>query len=105
MIQFEGVSLGYGDRVVVSDINMEVPDGKTMVILGDSGSGKSTLLKGILGILQPFSGRILVDGEDVGQLDEKELLRYRQRIGMVFQEGALFDSLTVGENVGFWLWE
>ena len=105
MIQFEAVSLGYGDRVVVSDINIEVPDGKTMVILGDSGSGKSTLLKGILGILQPFSGRILVDGEDVGQLDEKELLSYRQRIGMVFQEGALFDSLTVGENVGFWLWE
>ena len=105
MIQFEGVSLGYGDRVVVSDINIEVPDGKTMVILGDSGSGKSTLLKGVLGILPPFSGRILVDGEDVGHLDEKELLLYRQRIGMVFQEGALFDSLTVGENVGFWLWE
>lgn len=105
MIQFESVSLGYGDRVVVSDVNIEVPDGKTMVILGDSGSGKSTLLKGVLGILQPFTGKIMVDGEDVGKLNEGELLLYRQRIGMVFQEGALFDSLTVGENVGFWLWE
>lgn len=105
MIQFESVSLGYGDKVVVSDINIAVPEGKTMVILGDSGSGKSTLLKGVLGILHPMSGRITVDGDSVGDLDEEELLRYRQRIGMVFQEGALFDSLTVGENVGFWLWE
>ena len=105
MIQFESVSLGYGDKVVVRDIDIAVPEGKTMVILGDSGSGKSTLLKGVLGILHPMSGRITVDGESVGDLDEEDLLLYRQRIGMVFQEGALFDSLTVGENVGFWLWE
>jgi phospholipid/cholesterol/gamma-HCH transport system ATP-binding protein len=105
MIRFEGVSLGYGDRTIVKDINVEIPEGSTMVILGDSGSGKSTILKGVLGILKPQKGRILVGGSDVGELDEEGLLAYRQRIGMVFQEGALFDSLTVGENIGFWLWE
>lgn len=105
MIRFEGVSLGYGDRTIVRDINLVVPDGHTMVIMGDSGSGKSTILKGVLGILKPQNGQILVNDAIVGELDEEELLLYRQRIGMVFQEGALFDSLTVGENVGFWLWE
>lgn len=105
MIRFEGVSLGYGDRTIVRDINLVVPDGHTMVIMGDSGSGKSTILKGVLGILKPQNGQILVNDAIVGEFDEEELLLYRQRIGMVFQEGALFDSLTVGENVGFWLWE
>lgn len=105
MIRFEQVSLGYSDRMVIHDVNVEIPEGKTMVILGDSGSGKSTLLKGILGILKPQTGRIDVNGASVGDLDEDDLLVYRQRIGMVFQEGALFDSLTVGENIGFWLWE
>ncbi len=105
MIRFENVSLGYTDRMVIQGVNLEIPEGKTMVILGDSGSGKSTLLKGVLGILQPQEGRIEVNGANVGDLDEDDLLGYRQRIGMVFQEGALFDSLTVGENIGFWLWE
>lgn len=105
MIRFEHVALGYADRPVVQDVDLEVPDGKTMVILGDSGSGKSTLLKGVLGILKPQAGQIEVNGSNVGDLEENELLAYRQRIGMVFQEGALFDSLTVGENIGFWLWE
>ncbi len=105
MIRFEHVALGYTDRPVVQGVDLEVPDGKTMVILGDSGSGKSTLLKGVLGILKPQAGQIEVNGSNVGDLEENELLAYRQRIGMVFQEGALFDSLTVGENIGFWLWE
>ncbi|MDA8059297.1 MAG: ABC transporter ATP-binding protein [Leptospirillum sp.] len=105
MIEFENVSLGYGDKVIVREITLEIPDGKTLVILGGSGSGKSTLLKGVLGLLHCFSGRIVVNGAVVDSLTQNELLSYRQRIGMVFQEGALFDSMTVGENVGFWLWE
>ncbi|MHB8421404.1 MAG: ABC transporter ATP-binding protein [Leptospirales bacterium] len=105
MIRFEQVSLGYSEKMVVENVSIDIPEGKTMVILGDSGSGKSTLLKGVLGILKPQSGQIDVNGSNVGDLDEDELLVYRQRIGMVFQEGALFDSLTVGENIGFWLWE
>ncbi|MHB1287044.1 MAG: ABC transporter ATP-binding protein [Leptospirales bacterium] len=105
MIRFEDVALGYTDRMVIQGVTLDIPEGKTMVILGDSGSGKSTLLKGVLGILRPQEGRIEVNGSSVGDLDEDDLLLYRQRIGMVFQEGALFDSLTVGENIGFWLWE
>jgi len=105
VIQFENVSLGYGEKIIVRDISIEIPDGKTLVILGGSGSGKSTLLKGVLGLLHCISGKIVVNGAVVDSLSQNELLSYRQRIGMVFQEGALFDSMTVGENVGFWLWE
>lgn len=105
MIRLEKVTLAYGPKVILDSIDLEIPSGKTMVILGESGSGKTTILKCVLGTLRPVSGRVLANGQDVGLLDEEELLRFRQRVGMVFQEGALFDSLTVGENVAFWLWE
>ncbi len=105
MIEFDNVAIGYGDKIILTDVSMTVPDGRTLVILGDSGSGKSTLLKGVLGLLPCASGSIIVNGAVVDSLNREELLLYRQRIGMVFQEGALFDSMTVGENIGFWLWE
>ncbi len=105
MIRLEKVTVAYGDQIVLDRIDLEVPMGKTMVILGESGSGKTTILKCVLGTLHPVSGRVLANDLEVGKLTEEELLRFRQRMGMVFQEGALFDSLTVGENVAFWLWE
>ena len=105
VIRLEKVTVAYGDQIVLDRIDLEVPMGKTMVILGESGSGKTTILKCVLGTLHPVSGRVLANDLDVGKLTEEELLRFRQRMGMVFQEGALFDSLTVGENVAFWLWE
>ncbi|MDA8112969.1 MAG: ATP-binding cassette domain-containing protein [Nitrospiraceae bacterium] len=105
MIRLEKVTVAYGEQVVLDGIDLEVPTGKTMVILGESGSGKTTILKCVLGTLHPVSGRVLANDLEVGKLTDEELLRFRQRMGMVFQEGALFDSMTVGENVAFWLWE
>ena len=105
MIRLEKVTVAYGDQIVLDRIDLEVPMGKTMVILGESGSGKTTILKCVLGTLHPVSGRVLANDLEVGKLTDEELLRFRQRMGMVFQEGALFDSMTVGENVAFWLWE
>jgi ABC-type transport system involved in resistance to organic solvents, ATPase component len=105
VIRLENLTVAYGRRVILDGINLEIPTGKTMVILGESGSGKTTILKCVLGTLHPVSGRVLANGQDISTLKEDELLRFRQRMGMVFQEGALFDSLTVGENVAFWLWE
>jgi len=105
VIRLEKVTVAYGEQIVLEGIDLEVPTGKTMVILGESGSGKTTILKCVLGTLHPVSGRVLANDLEVGKLTDEELLRFRQRMGMVFQEGALFDSLTVGENVAFWLWE
>jgi len=105
VIRLEKVTVAYEDKLVLDRIDLEIPTGKTMVILGESGSGKTTILKCVLGTLHPVSGRVLANDLEVGKLTEDELLRFRQRMGMVFQEGALFDSLTVGENVAFWLWE
>lgn len=105
MIKLEKVTVAYGTKVILDAIDLVIPPGKTMVILGESGSGKTTILKCVLGTLRPVSGRVLANGEDVGTMGEEELLHFRRRMGMVFQEGALFDSLTVGENVAFWLWE
>ncbi len=105
LIRLENVTVSYGSRVILDAIDLEIPTGKTMVILGESGSGKTTILKCVLGTLHPVSGRVLANGQDISRLSDEELLRFRQRMGMVFQEGALFDSLTVGENVAFWLWE
>ena len=105
VIRLEKVTVAYGEQVVLDGIDLEVPTGKTMVILGESGSGKTTILKCVLGTLHPVSGRVLANDLEVGKLTDEELLRFRRRMGMVFQEGALFDSMTVGENVAFWLWE
>jgi phospholipid/cholesterol/gamma-HCH transport system ATP-binding protein len=104
-IEFHNVTMSYDDRVILENISFNVNPGETKVVMGGSGTGKSTILKLVLGIIKPDSGRILIDGEDVAAYSEKELMAIRQKIGMVFQEGALFDSLTVYENVGYRLFE
>lgn len=95
----------FGDKVVLSGANLSIRRGESMVIIGGSGTGKSVLIKHMIGLLQPDRGQVIVDGLEVGKLDEKELNDLRRKFGMLFQGAALFDSLTVGENVGFALKE
>ncbi len=105
MIEFREVYKSFDEQAVLSDISFTIDRGDTKIILGESGSGKSTILKLILGLIQPDSGHILVDGQDITRMPERELAAVRRNIGMVFQEGALFDSLSVKENVGYRLFE
>jgi phospholipid/cholesterol/gamma-HCH transport system ATP-binding protein len=101
VIRIEGLNKRFGDHHVLKDINLHVERGKTRVILGPSGSGKTVLMKHLIGLLKPNTGKVLVDGQDITQLDTKALLDLRRKFGMVFQQAALFDSMTVAENVGF----
>lgn len=103
MISFRKVRKQFGTREVLKGITFEVPEGQILFILGTSGTGKSVLLKNIVGLLQPTSGEIIVDGTDVSRLEEEKLFPIRKKCGMVFQHPALFDSLTVFENVAFGL--
>jgi phospholipid/cholesterol/gamma-HCH transport system ATP-binding protein len=104
-IEFRNVTMIYDGRKVLNDLSFKVMKGETKIILGGSGCGKSTTIKLVLGLLKPDSGQILVDGEDVTNYSEEEMTRVRLKIGMIFQEGALFDSLSVYENVAFKLHE
>ncbi len=104
-IEFENVSFAFDDREILRDVSFAIDTGTMTMILGESGVGKSTLLKLILGLLCPDSGVIRVNGERVDNMREQDLIRVRGGIGMVFQELALFDSLTVAENVGYRLSE
>ncbi len=105
MIEIKEVSKNFESRRVLDKVNLTIPSGKTYVIIGRSGCGKSVLLKHIVGILKPDSGEVIINGQDIGKISNKELDTLRLKTGMVFQGGALFDSLTVGENVGFSLIE
>jgi phospholipid/cholesterol/gamma-HCH transport system ATP-binding protein len=102
---FENVSLAFESKVVLNGISFRLPKGETKAIFGVAGSGKSTILKLALGLLKPDAGRIYVLGQEITQMREEELFELRRKIGMVFQESALFDSLTVRENVAFRLLE
>ena len=102
---FDKVSLAFDEKVILRDVSFTLIKGHTKIFLGASGAGKSTILKLILGLLRPDSGVIWVNGERVDGMSERELMRVRTDLGMVFQEGALFDSLTVRENVGYKLYE
>jgi len=104
-VLFDHVSLAFDEKVVLQDISFTLLPGHTKIILGASGSGKSTILKLILGLLKPDGGEIWVHGSRVDSMSETEMMRVRSNLGMVFQEGALFDSLTVAENVGYKLYE
>jgi phospholipid/cholesterol/gamma-HCH transport system ATP-binding protein len=104
-VVFKNVSLAFDDKVVLRDVSFTLAPGHTKIILGASGSGKSTILKLILGLLKPDGGEIWVHGSRVDTMSELEMMRVRGHLGMVFQEGALFDSLTVAENVGYKLYE
>jgi phospholipid/cholesterol/gamma-HCH transport system ATP-binding protein len=99
------VSFAFDDLVVLRDISFTIPRGGMTILLGASGSGKSVILKLILGLFRPDSGSIRLDGEPVEAMSEADLMRKRADIGMLFQESALFDSLTVAENVGYRLYE
>jgi len=100
-IEFKNVSKAFGDNCVLDNVSFDVMPGEVVCILGRSGVGKSVTLAHIMGFLKPDSGRVFVAGEDITDCPEAELQRIRKRITMVFQNGALFDSLTVGENVAF----
>ena len=103
MIVIEDLHKSFGDNKVLRGVNLKIEKGKTFVIIGRSGCGKSVLLKHIIGILKPDKGRILIDGCDITKLNEKRLNEVRKKFGMLFQGAALFDSLTVEENVAFGL--
>jgi phospholipid/cholesterol/gamma-HCH transport system ATP-binding protein len=103
MIQFDALSKRFGDTVVLEDFSLTIPEGETTVLLGYSGTGKSVALKHIVGLLEPDAGHVSVDGEVVDELGYDELMGLRTRIGYVFQFAALFDSLSVGENLALGL--
>src|ERR1043165_1270879 len=105
IVMFDKVSLAFDEKVVLREVSFTLITGHTKIFLGASGSGKSTILKLIVGLLKPDAGVIWVNGERVDQLTEVQLMKVRDDLGMVFQEGALFDSLTVAENVGYKLYE
>ncbi len=105
IIVFDQVRLSFDDKVILHDVTFTLKTGHTKIFLGASGAGKSTILRLILGLLKPDAGMIFVNGERVDNMTEDQLMAVRGDLGMVFQEGALFDSLTVRENVGYKLFE
>jgi phospholipid/cholesterol/gamma-HCH transport system ATP-binding protein len=105
IVMFDSVSLAFDDKVILREVSFTLLTGHTKIFLGASGAGKSTILKLAVGLLKPDSGVIWVNGERVDGLTEREMMKVRADLGMVFQEGALFDSLTVAENVGYKLYE
>ena len=105
MIQIRGLRKSFGANEVLRGVDLEVKTGEALVIMGRSGCGKSVLLKMIMGILKPDEGTIVIDGVDILSLTSRELDQFRLKLGMLFQGAALFDSLTVRENVGFSLYE
>ena len=104
-IEFQDVTLSFDEKVILDNLSFKVNKGETKIILGGSGGGKSTTIKLILGLLKPDSGRVLVDGEDITDYTEAQMMSVRKKLGMVFQEGALFDSLSVYDNVAYRLHE
>jgi phospholipid/cholesterol/gamma-HCH transport system ATP-binding protein len=105
VVVFDRVSLAFDEKVILDEVTFSLLPGRMKIILGASGSGKTTILRLILGLLRPDSGQIVVGGQRVDGMTEDELMSVRAHVGMVFQEGALFDSLTVRENVGYRLYE
>ena len=105
MIKIINVTKKFGMKLALKSINLEIADGETLAIIGGSGSGKSTLLRLMIGLIQPTSGQIWIGNDEISHMDEKEMMRVRLRMGMVFQYSALFDSMTVGDNVAFGLVE
>ena len=101
MIRLDNISKSFGDHVVLDQLNLTIEPEKITVIIGQSGCGKSVLLKHMIALIRPDSGQVFVDGEDITLLDEKGLNQTRKKFGMLFQDAALFDSMTVGDNVAF----
>ena len=105
IIVFDNVDLAFDEKVILREVSFTLQTGHTKIFLGASGAGKSTILRLALGLLKPDGGRIFVNGEQIDRMREDDLMQVRADLGMVFQEGALFDSLTVRENVGYKLFE
>ncbi len=103
MIDVQDLHKSFGSKVIHNGVTFQVEEGEVLTLIGGSGSGKSVLLKQLVGLLKPNSGTITIDGKEISRLDEDELHKVQKMIGYVFQEAALFDSLTVGENVAFGL--
>jgi phospholipid/cholesterol/gamma-HCH transport system ATP-binding protein len=101
MIKINHLRKSFGSKVVLKEINLDIPEGSTTVILGLSGQGKSTIIKHIVGLLKPDRGEIIVDGIDVAKCSKQEMYETRKKIGFLFQEGAMFDSMSVYDNVAF----
>ena len=105
MIEIKNLVKSFGDKPVLKGVDLSIEDGKTNVIIGASGCGKSVLLKHIVGLLKPDEGHILIDGEDITTMNEKQIYTIRKKFGFLFQSAALFDSMSVGDNVGIALRE
>lgn len=103
MIKIRDLYKAFGDKQVLKGLNLDAREGETLVVIGQSGSGKSVLLKHIIGLMHPDKGKIFVEGKDISDLNEKEWMDIRRKFGMLFQGAALFDSMTVEENVAFGL--
>ncbi len=101
MIEVRDLKKSFGPQPILDGVSFSIDKGEALVIIGRSGGGKSVLLKHIIGLLQPDAGKVVIDGEDITRMPERELIRVRSKFGMVFQGAALFDSLSVAENVGF----
>lgn len=101
MIEVRDLTKRFGPQLILDGVSFQIEEGESLVIMGRSGGGKSVLLKHIIGLLRPESGAVLIDGEDITNMDERNLIRVRTKFGMVFQGAALFDSLNVAENVAF----
>lgn len=101
MIETRDLKKRFASQPVLEGVNLRIEQGEAVVIIGRSGGGKSVLLKHLIGLLQPDAGQVWIDGEEIGALDERALMRIRHKFGMVFQSAALFDSMTVAENIGF----
>ncbi len=101
MIEVRQLQKSFGPQLILDGVNLQICTGESAVIIGRSGGGKSVLLKHLIGLLQPDAGEVLVDGENITRMNERQLLRVREKFGMVFQGAALFDSMTVAENVAF----
>jgi len=101
MIEVRDLSKSFGSHQILEGVSFRIEHGESVVIIGRSGGGKSVLLKHLIGLLKPDAGKVLIDNEDIVPMNERELLRVRRKFGMLFQSAALFDSMTVAENVGF----
>jgi phospholipid/cholesterol/gamma-HCH transport system ATP-binding protein len=101
LIEVSDLRQTFGDQEILRGVNLNIPRGETIVLLGQSGGGKSVFLRHLIGLIRPLSGSIKVDGEEIAHLDERQLEPVRRKVGMLFQDGALFDSMTVSDNVAF----
>ena len=101
MIEARHLEKRFGEQTVLDGMSFRIENGESVAIIGRSGCGKSVLLKHLIGLLKPDAGEVLIDGENIVPMDERQLLRVRRKFGMLFQGAALFDSMTVAENVAF----